>query len=159
VPAGCFPSAPVTQPDCPIHFSLTKDTKRAFSCGFPTCVTCVDSADLTSDPLIRATLLRRGDDHLLLDLHHLIADGWSLDLLIRELAALYIAAVGGAPAALPELPIQYADFTIWQREQLQGEYLAAELAFWREQLRDVPPTLELPFDFAPPHEPDFHGAR
>jgi amino acid adenylation domain-containing protein len=89
---------------------------------------------------------------LLLTLHHIVGDGWSIEVLARELGALYAAGVSGlppAPGALPELPIQYADFAHWQRERLVGERLAAELDFWREQLagpRGAPPPLELPGD-------------
>ncbi len=89
---------------------------------------------------------------LLVTLHHIVGDGWSIEVLARELAALYGAGVSGlppAPGALPELPIQYADFAHWQRERLAGERLAAELDFWREQLagpRGAPPPLELPGD-------------
>ncbi|HKV08815.1 MAG TPA: amino acid adenylation domain-containing protein, partial [Thermoanaerobaculia bacterium] len=104
--------------------------------------------DLANGPLFRATLLRLGaEEHvLLLSLHHIVADGWSLGLLFRDLSALYAASLEGKDAALPELPTRYGDFARWQREKLQGDALAKELAFWRERLEGAPPVLELPTD-------------
>ncbi len=94
--------------------------------------------DLAAGPLLRATLVRLGEaDHaLLITLHHIVADGWSLGVLVREVAALYTGET------LPELPVQYADFAVWQRGWLQGsigDTLNRQLAFWRETLADVPP--------------------
>src|SRR6185503_5663770 len=83
--------------------------------------------------------LAEADHALLLTLHHIVADGWSLGLLVREVAALM------AGAALPDLPVQYADFVLWQRGWLQGDAFAPQLAFWREALAGVPP-LDLPAD-------------
>ncbi|NJL19776.1 MAG: amino acid adenylation domain-containing protein [Leptolyngbyaceae cyanobacterium SM1_3_5] len=99
-------------------------------------------------PLLRLRLLRLSaiDHVLLLTLHHIAADGWSINLLIREVIALYDALIQGKPAALPELPIQYADFAQWQRQWLQGEPIDRQLAYWRSQLQDAPPLLELPID-------------
>ncbi|HSK77695.1 MAG TPA: amino acid adenylation domain-containing protein [Thermoanaerobaculia bacterium] len=104
--------------------------------------------DLANGPLFRATLLRlgAGEHALLLSLHHIVADGWSLGLLFRDLSALYAASLEGKDAALPELPTRYGDFARWQREKLQGDGLAKELAFWRERLEGAPPVLELPTD-------------
>ncbi|MCP4660503.1 MAG: non-ribosomal peptide synthetase, partial [bacterium] len=94
--------------------------------------------DLRAGPLIRCTLLRLADaDHVLLvTMHHIVSDGWSMGIFSRELRALYAAALsaesaGNASAALPELPIQYADFAHWQRRWLAGEVLEAEMAYWR----------------------------
>lgn len=86
---------------------------------------------LSAGPLLRVKLLRlqEADHILLLNLHHIIADGWSMGVLIRELGALYTAFNNGLPSPLPELPIQYADFAHWQREWLQGEVLAAQLTY------------------------------
>jgi hypothetical protein len=97
---------------------------------------------LEEGPLLRARLLRLGDeDHVLsLDLHHIASDGWSLGVLVRELTALY------AGETLQELPIQYADYAAWQRERLRGAALEEELAWWRERLAGAPPSLDLPFD-------------
>ncbi len=104
--------------------------------------------DLSQGPLLRALLLRLGDDEhlLLLTMHHIVSDGWSLGVLWRETMAHYAAFAGGLPSPLPELPIQYADFALWQRDRLQGEILADLLRFWEEKLRDLPPILDLPTD-------------
>ncbi|PYQ62552.1 MAG: hypothetical protein DMF53_12725 [Acidobacteria bacterium] len=108
--------------------------------------------DLTRPPLLRTTLLTLGpDDHrLLLSLHHIVTDGWSLGILVRELLALYAAGAEGRPAGLPELPIQYADFAAWQRQHLQGETLAVKLHRWRRRLEGAPEVLELPADHPRP---------
>ena len=89
---------------------------------------------------MRATLLRLAeDDHVLvLNTHHIISDGWSLGVLWRELAALYEAFSAGQPSPLPELPVQYADYAVWQREFLAGEMLDKQLAYWKKQLAGAP---------------------
>jgi amino acid adenylation domain-containing protein len=103
---------------------------------------------LETGPLFRADLARLGEhDHLLLlTLHHVIADGWSLDLLWRELAALYGAFSRGQPSPLAEPPVQYGDFAAWQRAWLRGEVLERQLAYWRRALEGAPPLLRLPTD-------------
>jgi amino acid adenylation domain-containing protein len=103
--------------------------------------------DLGLGPLFRATLYQLGDqDHiLLLAMHHIISDAWSLGVLGRELHALYLSFTASEPLSLPDLPIQYADFAHWQRGWLRGEILEAQLAYWRRQLAGVP-VLELPTD-------------
>jgi len=108
--------------------------------------------DLTSDLMIRATLLRLGKrDHvLLLTLHHIAADGWSTGVLTRELTALYTAFTQGKPSPLTELAIQYADFAVWQRNWLQGEVLEKQLNYWKTKLSGVPELLQLPTDFPRP---------
>ena len=108
----------------------------------------VQPFDLAIGPLFRARLLRLAEtDHVLLfTLHHIISDGWSMGILVRELTALYHMLHLGLPSPLPDLGIQYADFAHWQRNWLQGEVLEVELAFWREQLQDSPVLLELPTD-------------
>ena len=92
--------------------------------------------DLAQSPLLRIVLIRQEEErHLLLvSAHHIISDGWSTAVLIRELVALYTAFTNGQPSPLPPLPIQYADFALWQREWLAGERLEREARFWREQL-------------------------
>ncbi|AFZ33413.1 Non-ribosomal peptide synthase (plasmid) [Gloeocapsa sp. PCC 7428] len=102
--------------------------------------------DLTQPPLIRLMLLRLASQKfvLLLTLHHLVADGWSRGVILRELASLYRAFVNGQSAdVLPELPIQYVDFAVWQRRWLQDSELTAQLAYWKQQLQDLS-VLELP---------------
>jgi amino acid adenylation domain-containing protein len=117
--------------------------------------------DLAAGPVLRLLLLRLGkDEHALcLDLHHIVSDGWSFDVLVRELTALYTGLASGAVPELPALPIQYADFAVWQRGWLQGERLEAELAFWREQLAGVPPVLDLATDRPRPAVQSFRGVE
>ena len=104
--------------------------------------------DLIQGPLIRAKLLWLDEDEylLLLTMHHLVSDGWSMDVLFQELVTLYEAFSSGQPSPLPELPIQYGDFAVWQREMLQGNILAEHLAYWKKQLSGRPSGLELPAD-------------
>jgi amino acid adenylation domain-containing protein len=115
--------------------------------------------DLATGPLFRAGLLRLGDeDHvLLLNIHHIASDGWSVALLIKELAVLYDAFAAGKPSPLPPLPIQYADYAVWQRQWLQGETLHKQLDYWRNQLSDAPPVLDLPTDHPRPALESFRG--
>ncbi len=103
--------------------------------------------DLTLGPVMRAKLYRTDErEHLLYyNVHHIAYDGWSMGVFARELAAIYDAFAAGIPSPLPELPAQYLDFAVWQREWLAGEVLESQLAYWRRQLASVPP-LELPTD-------------
>src|SRR6185295_7111621 len=116
--------------------------------------------DLTCDPQFRGVLLRSAeDDHdVALTLHHIVSDGWSIGILVRELTALYAAFSEGKPSPLPELPTQYADFAAWQSSWLQGETLEAEVAYWRRQLADLPPLLVLSTDRPRPAVQNFRGA-
>ncbi|HEX8189934.1 MAG TPA: amino acid adenylation domain-containing protein, partial [Pyrinomonadaceae bacterium] len=116
--------------------------------------------DLSRGPLLRAALWRlEEEEHLaLLVLHHIVSDGWSMGVLVRELGLLYEAFAQGRPSPLPELPIQYGDFAHWQRGWLQGPALEGHLAYWREQL-DGAATLELPTDHPRPAVQTFRGAR
>ena len=104
--------------------------------------------DLRAGPLLRARLVKLGDEEhaLLLNMHHIVSDGWSVDVMIREVAALYGAFRVGLPSPLPDLPVQYADFAAWQRAWLSGEVLERQLAWWRAQLAGAPPVLEVPTD-------------
>jgi amino acid adenylation domain-containing protein len=117
--------------------------------------------DLERGPLFRARLVRLGaDDHLLLlSLHHIVSDGWSLGVLVREVAALYAAFSNGEPSPLSELPVQYADFAAWQREWLRGEVLETQLSYWRRQLAGSAAALALPTDRPRPPALSFRGAR
>jgi amino acid adenylation domain-containing protein len=103
---------------------------------------------LIHGPVLRASLLRLEEDRqvVLLCMHHIVADGWSLEIFVGELATFYRALVSGQPSPLAALPVQYADFAIWQRQQLSGPVLDAQLAFWRQQLANVPLVFELPTD-------------
>ncbi|HKH46873.1 MAG TPA: amino acid adenylation domain-containing protein [Thermoanaerobaculia bacterium] len=116
--------------------------------------------DLRTGPLLRLTLVRlAARDHLLLvNLHHIVSDGWSMQVLLRELVALYEALSREAPAVLPELPFQYADFAVWQRQWLRGEVLEEQLAFWRRRLAGAPQRLELPTDRPRPAVQTSRGA-
>ncbi|MEH2041206.1 non-ribosomal peptide synthetase [Nostoc sp.] len=117
--------------------------------------------DLTQAPLLRAKLLRLStQEHvLLLTMHHIVADGWSLGVLLREVALLYDAFYRGKPALLPKLSIQYADFALWQRQWLQGEVLEKQLTYWKQQLSGSLPILELPTDRPRLATPTFRGAK
>ncbi|MFL5542253.1 MAG: amino acid adenylation domain-containing protein, partial [Longimicrobiaceae bacterium] len=117
--------------------------------------------DLAAGPLFRAALLRLGEeDHaLLLSTHHVVSDGWSMEVLFRELAALYAAYREGRMVALPGPAVQYADFALWQREQLAGKALERQLAYWREQLAGAPALLELPTDRPRPAARSYRGAH
>ena len=94
---------------------------------------------------------------LLLTMHHIIGDGWSMGVFIKELSSLYRGFLVGEPSPLPELPIQYADFTIWQRQWLQGKALQTLISYWKQQLADAPPLLELPTDRPRPSVQTFRG--
>ena len=117
--------------------------------------------DLTTGPLLRAMLLRlAAEEHiLLLTMHHIISDGWSLGVLGREVGALYRAFTEGSASPLPALPVQYLDYAVWQREQLTSEFLAAQLSYWREQLSGAPAVLGLPTDHVRPAVKRYRGAR
>ncbi|HTQ80168.1 MAG TPA: condensation domain-containing protein, partial [Thermoanaerobaculia bacterium] len=117
--------------------------------------------DLERGPLLRGTVLRLGDEafRLLLVLHHVAADNWSVSVLMREVSALYDSLVLKRLVEWPELPIQYADFAVWQRQWLQGEVLENQLAFWRRQLAGAPRRLELPTDRPRPEIPSFKFGR
>ncbi len=114
--------------------------------------------DLARGPLLRTGLLRLApDEHvILLTMHHIVSDGWSMGVLIHEVAVLYAAEVQGRPSPLHALPIQYADYAVWQRGWLQGELLDRELAYWRAALAGVPP-LQLPTDRPRPAVQSFRG--
>lgn len=117
--------------------------------------------DISRGPLIRALLavLDEQEHALLFTLHHIVDDGWSIGILSREMSALYEAFASGGPVTLPDLPIQYADFATWQREHLQGEFLDEQLSYWRKQLANVPPVLELPADRPRGESASSRGAR
>jgi amino acid adenylation domain-containing protein len=116
--------------------------------------------DLAQGPLVRVMLLRLGEkEHvLLLTMHHIVSDGWSMGILFRELSVLYGAFTHGKSSPLPDLPVQYADYALWQREWMQGEVLLTQLSYWKKQLDNVP-TLELPTDRPRPALQSFRGKR
>jgi NRPS condensation-like uncharacterized protein len=108
--------------------------------------------DLAAGPLLRLRLLRlAAEQHVLLfTMHHIISDGWSMNVLIGEVSRLYNSFLRGEPSPLRELPIQYVDYAVWQRQWLRGEVLEAQMTYWREQLAGASPMLELPTDHARP---------
>ncbi|MCT8285390.1 non-ribosomal peptide synthase/polyketide synthase [Xanthomonas translucens pv. translucens] len=115
--------------------------------------------DLAHDSLVRGQLLRLGEEEhvLLVTLHHLVTDGWSMGVLVQELGTLYAAFAQGRPDPLPPLPIQYADYSLWQRRWLDGPLLQRQLDFWRDHLQDAPALLELPTDRPRPARQDARG--
>ena len=117
--------------------------------------------DLAESGLFKAKLLRLDADKsiLLLTMHHIIFDGWSTGVLIRELTAIYEAFLTGKPSPLPENTIQYVDYVYWQREWLKGEILESQLAYWKQQLGGNLPVLNLPTDYPRPTVSTFRGAR
>ncbi|MCC4598284.1 amino acid adenylation domain-containing protein [Xanthomonas campestris pv. phormiicola] len=115
--------------------------------------------DLAKGPLLRGRLLRLGqrDQVLLLTVHHIVADAWSGGVLVNELTALYGAFAQGLADPLPPLPIQYADFALWQRRWIAGERLQRQLGYWVEHLHGAPALLDLPTDYPRPARPDHRG--
>ncbi|SHO57056.1 non-ribosomal peptide synthetase [Vibrio quintilis] len=129
--------------DCDVH------------AGFP------PAFDLSAGPLIQAQLIRLDEQthRLRLAMHHMISDGWSVGILIREVSQLYTAFVQAQPDPLPALPVQYGDYAAWQREYLQGEMLQEQQQFWTEQLQGIPDCLTLPADRPRPQNQQFAGAN
>ncbi|MEM9566772.1 MAG: amino acid adenylation domain-containing protein [Cyanobacteria bacterium P01_E01_bin.34] len=117
--------------------------------------------NIESDPLLRVTLVKLADrDHILsVTMHHIVSDGWSAGILVKELAALYQAYISDRPSPLPELPIQYTDFAIWQRQHLKGERLEELLGFWQQQVAGMPDILDLPTDHPRPPLQTFNGTK
>ena len=117
--------------------------------------------DLSTGPLIRATLfqLAKDDCVVILSMHHIVSDGWSAGVIIREIAAHYNAYLLGKSSPLPELPIQYVDYAAWQRNWLQGRNLEDQLSYWRRKLAQAPGLLELPTDRPRPAVQTMRGTR
>jgi len=116
---------------------------------------------LDQPPLLRVSLLHlsQAEQVLVFTMHHIVSDGWSMGVLVREVATLYGAFVTGQPVALPSLPVQYLDYAAWQREWLQGETLEHQRHYWQQQLAGAPAVLELPTDSPRPAVQSFRGAR
>jgi amino acid adenylation domain-containing protein len=117
--------------------------------------------NLAEGPLVRAALIELADTEQVLFFmtHHVVWDGWSFDILLNELAALYTAYVKGSPSPLPELPIQYVDFAVWHRQWMSGKRLQCELDYWHEQLKGELPVLQMPTDYPRPPRMTYNGAR
>src|SRR5690349_644444 len=140
-------NVPQAQRETEAQLLLTIEARKAFN--------------VEGGPLFHATLLLlSAEEHiLLLTLHHIISDGWSIGILVRELMELYEAFVHGRSSRLAQLPIQYVDFAVWHREWLQGEVLEKAVSYWKEKLAGVPSLLELPTDRPRPPSQGFSGAR
>ena len=134
IPLIKLPNLPEAEKESEVRRLINEEAKRPF--------------DLAAGPLLRATLLQTGErEHvLLLTMHHIISDGWSMGVLMREVGVLYVSYANGRPSPLPELPVQYADFAHWQQNWLQGDVLQKQLAYWVQQLAGAPTILELPAD-------------
>ncbi len=140
-------SLPASEREAAVRRELAAEVARPF--------------DLANGPLLRARLFQLAeDDHVLsLALHHIVSDAWTLGILNREISALYRALLAGTSAALPALPIQYADYAGWQRAWLAGEVLDAQLAYWQQRLAGAPASLDLPADRPRPATPSHRGAH
>jgi hypothetical protein len=116
--------------------------------------------NLSEGPLLRTLLLRLGEHNhvIVVTMHHIISDGWSSTVLVREFCELYEAIAANRSPVLEELPLQYADYSLWQRSWMQGEVLESQLSYWRRQLSNLP-MLELPIDYPRPALQTFRGAR
>jgi amino acid adenylation domain-containing protein len=117
--------------------------------------------DLSNGPLIRGCLIQLGDDQhvLLITMHHIVSDGWSMGVFIRELTSLYTTAISGGLSPLPDLDIQYVDYAVWQRRWIEGQVLGEQLLFWTQALEGAPPLLDIPKDHPRPPEFTFEGAN
>ncbi|HEU5132353.1 MAG TPA: condensation domain-containing protein, partial [Pyrinomonadaceae bacterium] len=131
-----------------VDLSGLPETERAAAVANERRLEVQTSFDLANGPLWRARVLRlAAQEHIVLfTKHHAISDGWSNAVIVREMAALYRAFAMGQRSPLEPLPVQYADYALWQREWLQGDVLDAQVEYWRAQLADVPTRIELPFD-------------
>lgn len=155
----------IIQPDLPVNLpiidlqGLPASQREAKATEIAT-EEALRSFDLAKGPLLRASLLKLGaaDFVFLLTMHHIISDAWSLEIFARELNEFYTKLVTGKPHSLPELPVQYADYAIWQREWLSGEVLKRQLEYWKEALAGLP-MVELPTDHARPAVQSFRGAQ
>lgn len=137
---------PPTQADEEVQRLLDAEAARPF--------------DLNEGPLLRAMLLKKSDEEhgLSLVVHHIVMDGWSIEIFLAELSALYEAFSANEPSPLPDLPLQYADFAVWQREWITGGVLDEQLAYWKKQLSGDLPMLDVPTDHPRPQRMTYRGA-
>ena len=151
-PALCISVPEVDLRDVPLH-------ERTARISEITAEQARHIGDISRDPMMQATLLRLGanEDTLIVSLHHIACDGWSLGLFVFELTALYADFAVGKQPTLPDLRIQYADYAMWQREWLSGDVLAGQLGYWKTQLADLP-ILQLPTDRPRPPTQSYRGA-
>ncbi len=153
--------SPLSASDAVVDLGALPETERRAEAERLTTAEARQPFDLEHGLPLRARLLRLSErqHRLLLTLHHVVSDGWTMGVLVRELGALYAAFAQGRPSPLPALPVQYADHAAWLRRWLEGGELAAELAWWKERLAGAPPLLELPTDRPRPERQRFEGAR
>jgi amino acid adenylation domain-containing protein len=142
LPLADLRGVPEAERDRKVEAWIAEGTRRVF--------------DLSRGPLLRVSLLRQGDeDHLLLlVMHHIASDGWSIPILLKDVAVFYGEFTGGSRRPLPDLPLQYSDFACWQRDSLSGPVLEEQLSYWRSQLAGLS-ILELPTDRPRPAAPSF----
>ncbi|MCU0289562.1 MAG: condensation domain-containing protein, partial [Acidobacteria bacterium] len=116
--------------------------------------------DLSRDLLVRAALLKIGEEEhvLVVNIHHIVMDGWSKGIILQELMALYETLSNETPSTLGELPFQYTDYVHWHHEWIQGKIFESQMAYWKEKLKGAPPTLELPLDYPRPNLPSGKGS-
>lgn len=148
--------------DVPVtDFSMESPSRRETSAAAAAQAEAHRPFDLRTGPLLRARLLKLAPlEHVLvLTLHHIVCDGWSSQILAREFVTLYEAFDAGLPSPLPPLPIQYADYAVWQRGSLQGPVIEERLAYWKEKLKGRLPVLDLPTDRPRPAVQSDRGAR
>ncbi|MFP2927562.1 condensation domain-containing protein [Pyxidicoccus sp. 3LG] len=152
---------PLSGPDAVLDLGSLADDAQKAEVERLTATEARRSFDLEHGLPVRAKLLKLSErrHRLLLTLHHVVSDGWTMGVLVRELGALYAAFAQGRPSPLPALPVQYADHAAWLRRWLEGGELETELAWWKERLASAPPLLELPTDRPRPDRQRFEGAR
>ncbi|WP_407882731.1 condensation domain-containing protein, partial [Scytonema sp. NUACC26] len=143
-----------------VDLQQTEPTEGEIACRQLVVEEAVQPFDLASDLLVRASLfqLQPTENVLLLVMHHIVSDGWSIGVLVRELAEVYQAVCNELPIALPELPIQYPDFADWQQQWLQQEVLAKQVTYWQQQLAGAPALLEMPTDRPRPAIQTYKGS-
>lgn len=143
-----------------VHLSSTPEVQREEELKKLAALEARKPFDLARGPVLRAKLLRLGEQHhaLLVTMHHIVTDAWSAGVFAREIFILYEAFKAGRPSPLPELPIQYIDFSVWQRSWLQGDALEEQLNYWRKQLANLE-KLRLPFDHPNPAVPSYRGGN
>src|SRR5205823_6368569 len=115
--------------------------------------------DLEAGPLIRGRLIHLPEEEhaLLITMHHIVSDGWSMEVFLTELSVLYGAYAGGGEDRLPALEVQYADYAMWQRKWIEGEVLRSQREYWKKRLEEAPTLLEIPNDRERPAEQDYSG--
>ena len=136
----------VSQRERRVREIVDEETKRGFY--------------LATGPLIRMKLIKLdADEHVLvLVMHHIVSDGWSIEIIVKEISQLYVAFAAGEQSPLSELAIQYADYAVWQRDWFQEEIAAIQLQYWKNQFDGAPELLELPTDRARPAAASYSGA-